>query len=106
MGTIAGYLVGALRGVPGVRVKQSQLFSDREADIVVERSTGVSSTEKVIVDLKVSSSGKSLPRRFLRRSAVEKAAYFLHLPDVTGAVVFYIPAAIKRMRLPIQRRRR
>lgn len=88
VGTIAGYLVSALRGVPGVRVKPSQLFSDREADIVVERSTGVSSTEKVIVELKVSSSGKSLPRRFLRRSAVEQAAYFLHLPDVTGAVVF------------------
>lgn len=88
VGTIAGYLVSALRRVPGVRVKQSQLFSDREADIVVERSTGVSSTEKVIGELKVSSSGKSLPRRFLRRSAVEKASYFLHLPDVTGAVVF------------------
>ncbi|MET4043985.1 hypothetical protein [Bradyrhizobium sp. RT6a] len=90
IGTIAGYLVSALRGVPGVSVKQSQVFSDREADIVVERSTGVSSTEKVIVELKISSSGKpkSLPRRFLQRSAVEKASFFLHLPDVTGAVVF------------------
>ncbi|TWB60417.1 hypothetical protein FBZ94_104642 [Bradyrhizobium sacchari] len=88
-GTIAGYLSSELASIPRVDVKQGQTFSERETDIVVERVSDTGVAERIVVELKISSPrGRSLPRQYIERNAVQKAAFFLHLPDVNGAVVF------------------
>ena len=80
-GALAGYISAALSSISDVTVVQNKSFGSGipEADIVVERGVG-----KVVIVLRPSS---STVIQYLTRTAVARAALYLHEPNVIGAVV-------------------
>jgi hypothetical protein len=80
-GELAGYLSAKLSSIDGIVVTQNQRMSSREADVVVSRNG-----QAVIVELKRVPASASVPTTIQR--AVTQAAFYLHEPNVTGAVAF------------------
>ncbi|WP_316214655.1 MULTISPECIES: hypothetical protein [unclassified Bradyrhizobium] len=85
-GTLAGFLSADLSNI--AKVEQNKRFASSEADIVVSRGT-----ERLIVELK-RMSGRASARLTAQR-ALTQAAFYLHEPDITGAIVFVYSAATR-----------
>jgi hypothetical protein len=93
-GALGGYLSAELASLPGVIVKQGRTLGGKEADIIIERQKNPSSKENLVIELKVTgTTGLLRGGRTQLNAALERAAFFLHIPEVVGGIVLIYSAA-------------
>ena len=79
-GAFSGYLSSGLSSVSGVEIELNEMFTGREADVVVRRGT-----ERIAIELKLTKERARVQSIMPR--AVAQASALLHEPGIVGAVV-------------------